>query len=440
MRSKKQDFGLKDRKIRVLVIAQYYPPDMGGAATRTYNAVKGLILNNAEVVIVAPFPHYPYGHVPREYKWKLLKIEYLENVKIIRTFILPLPSYKIAYRLMLFAIFAISSLFALPAVGEIDVIWAASPPVISALPAFVYKLVKRAPVVVNVDDLWPSDLYLYGLLEPRSMLAKLGEILAQRVYHKADAITVASPGYLLMLHKRYCIDSRKVEVVPIGVDTSKFRPCPPVSKVKKNFIIVYSGAFSVAYDFDQVLCAAKLLKNENVKFVLQGGGELLGYLKDKVKELNLKNVIVLNKQMSREEVAHFLCEADALIIPYSEKCFLHIPTKFYEYQAVGKPIIYIARGILALHPATRNSGLIVRPGDCIALAEAILHLKNDPQLAAKLSEAGRKYVEKAATIETIGKILLSFFNAVTLAHMHQIDSKEQNNNILEKLLNDLLQR
>ncbi|TDA37062.1 MAG: hypothetical protein DSO07_12970, partial [Thermoproteota archaeon] len=300
MRSKKQDFGLKDRKIRVLVIAQYYPPDMGGAATRTYNAVKGLILNNAEVVIVAPFPHYPYGHVPREYKWKLLKIEYLENVKIIRTFILPLPSYKIAYRLMLFAIFAISSLFALPAVGEIDVIWAASPPVISALPAFVYKLVKRAPVVVNVDDLWPSDLYLYGLLEPRSMLAKLGEILAQRVYHKADAITVASPGYLLMLHKRYCIDSRKVEVVPIGVDTSKFRPCPPVSKVKKNFIIVYSGAFSVAYDFDQVLCAAKLLKNENVKFVLQGGGELLGYLKDKVKELNLKNVIVLNKQMSRE--------------------------------------------------------------------------------------------------------------------------------------------
>jgi len=41
------------------------------------------------------------------------------------------------------------------------------------------------------------------------------------------------------------------------------------------FKVLYSGAFSVAYDFDQVLLAAKLLENvKDVEFILQGGGEL----------------------------------------------------------------------------------------------------------------------------------------------------------------------
>jgi len=45
--------------LRVLILAEYFPPDMGGGATRAYNVARGLVLNGCEVTVVAAFPHYP---------------------------------------------------------------------------------------------------------------------------------------------------------------------------------------------------------------------------------------------------------------------------------------------------------------------------------------------------------------------------------------------
>ena len=56
--------------LKVLIIAQYFPPDMGGGATRAYNVAKGLKLNGCEVTVVTAFPHYPSGNVPERYRWK----------------------------------------------------------------------------------------------------------------------------------------------------------------------------------------------------------------------------------------------------------------------------------------------------------------------------------------------------------------------------------
>ena len=63
-------------RLNVLVLAQYFPPDMGGGSTRASNVVKGLLSKGCEVKVVAAFPHYPHGNVrARIYvdsKWKLI--------------------------------------------------------------------------------------------------------------------------------------------------------------------------------------------------------------------------------------------------------------------------------------------------------------------------------------------------------------------------------
>ena len=235
------------RPLRVLVVAQYYPPDMGGGATRAYNVVKGITFHGARVVVVAAFPHYPHGNIPEEYRWSPLKIEWREGVKIIRTFVPPLPSKGLAYRLILAICFVISSLLALPAVGRMDVVWAANPNIISFFPALVYGLVKRAPVVLNVDDLWPEDIYSLNLLKPRSFLAKIAETMARIAYHKASILTPISPGYISVVCGKYGVDPEKVKVVRGGVDVNKFRYRPYSTKKRNDkFIVLYSGAFSVA--------------------------------------------------------------------------------------------------------------------------------------------------------------------------------------------------
>ena len=411
--------------MRVLVISQLFPPDMGGGATRAYNVVKGLTLNGCDVTVIASFPHYPYGKIPEKYRWKPIVVEWMNGFRVIRTLMLPIPSQGLGKRILIFAVFTISSLFALPIIGKIDVIWAANPNIISVFPSIIYAIIKRCPIVQNADDLWPEDLYELGLLNEKSPLAKLAELLAKISYKISKAITPISPGYIKMICEKYSINPNKVYVIRAGVDLNKFKAYPKADK-RNVFKVLYSGAFSVAYDFDQVLLAAKLLEDvKDVEFVLQGGGELAPYLKARVRELKLKNVKIVDNIMSREEVAKLLSEADALILPLRDfgRPYLGISSKLYEYQAAEKPIICCAEGQPAEHIKTTNSGIVVKPGDYKALAEAVIWLKKNPKLAWEMAENGRKYVEEEMCIEVIGSKMKEIFESISLSEIKGVSRR-----------------
>lgn len=392
-------------KLKVLIIAQYFPPDMGGSATRAYNVAKGLMLNGCEVTVIAAFPHYPYGDIPREYKYKAFTIEDFEGLRVIRTFVPPIASQGLVKRAIIFLSFIISSLFALPLIREIDVIWAANPNILSIIPAIFYSKTKKCPVALNVDDLWPEFLYVPSI-EQSSLITRIAYFMAKIAYSEAKAITPISPGYVEVICKRYDINGEKVHVVRAGVDLNNFTTISNSHRRNKNvFRVFYSGAFSVAYDFNQILLAAKKLEEaDGIEFVLQGGGELANYLKARIKELKLKNVKIIDKILSRSEVARLLSEADALILPLRNfgTPYLGISSKLYEYQAAGKPIICCADGQPAEYIKETRSGVVVKPEDYEALAEAILYLRENRDVAGRLGVRGRQYVENSLSIDKIG--------------------------------------
>ncbi|MEM4169413.1 MAG: glycosyltransferase family 4 protein [Thermoproteota archaeon] len=386
--------------MNVLILAQYFPPDLGGSATRAYNVAKGLSLNGCRVTVIAAFPHYPYGKIPKEYNWKPIKLEFMDNFKVIRTFMPPVRSRGFLRRLLLIGSFAFSALFALPFVGKIDVVWTTS-----WVPGLVYGKLKRKPVALNVDDLTLEDIVYLGLIRKNSFILKIAEWIYRFFYVKADVVTPISPGYIETLEGKYCVKPDRIRVVRCGVDLSKFGLNGPDSIDRDNFVILYSGAFSVGYDFDQVLLAAKRLESYNdIVFVLQGGGELAEYLKNKVVEFGLKNVVILDKILSRDEVANFLKGAEALLLPLKDygKPYLGFSSKLYEYQAVGKPIICCAVGQPADYIKDTGSGVVVKPGDFEGLAKAVLFLKQNPDAARKMGLSGRRYVEEHLSIQAIG--------------------------------------
>jgi glycosyltransferase involved in cell wall biosynthesis len=397
--------------MNVLIFSQIFPPDLGGSATRAYNVAKGLLAHNVNVTVIAGFPHYPMGNVPKHLRKKALAIEYFDGMKVIRTYMPPIPAKGFINRIILFISFMLSSLFPFFLVRRIDCIFASNPQVLSIYPALIYKFFHRCPVVLNVDDLWPEDI------EPEitrsSLIRRLGEVLAKIAYVMANAITPISPGYTNVIKGKYGIPESKIHVVRGGVDTSKFKPMS--SKNDGKFTVLYSGAFSVAYDFDQVLKAAKILeKYEDVEIILQGGGELLNYVKQRVAEMKLKNVKIIDKIFSREDVAKLMGEADALLLPLRDfgRPYLGISSKLYEYQAVGKPIICCADGQPAEYVKETKSGVVVKPGDYEAIAKAVFHLKNNPNLARELGDYGRRYVENNLSIEKIGEKIMVVFNKV----------------------------
>jgi glycosyltransferase involved in cell wall biosynthesis len=398
--------------MHVLILSQIFPPDMGGSATRAYNVAKGLVLNNVKVTVIASFPHYPTGNVPRHLRSKALSIDYMEGFKVIRTYVPPIAARGLANRVILFASFIISSILLIFLVRKINAIFASNPQVLAIFPALIYKIRHRCPIVLNVDDLWPEDPIDLGLIKS-NIFKKIARMITKIAYSMADAIAPISPGYVKVICERYGVSPSKVHVVRAGVDLRKFKAY--AKSDGDMFRVLYSGAFSVAYDFDQVLLAAKLLEDvKDVEFILQGGGELAPYLKARIKELKLRNVKIVDRILSRDEVAKLLSEANALILPLKDfgRPYLGISSKLYEYQAAGKPIICCADGQPAKYVEETRSGIVVKPGDYEALARAVLHLKNNPNSARELGSSGRRYVEDNLSIEGIGREMVAAFNKV----------------------------
>lgn len=396
--------------MHILIISQIFPPDMGGSSTRAYNVAKGLLLNGAEVTVVAGFPHYPTGNVPKNLRRKALSIEHIDGLQVIRTFVPPLPAKGLANRMILFAAFLISSLFPLLITRKVYAVFASNPQVLVIIPALAYRLMHRCPVVLNVDDLWPEDPVDIGAIRS-GFMKRIVKALAKVAYTMADAITPISPGYVKVISDNYRVPEGKIHVVRGGVDTSRFKPTS--NKDDGKFTVLYSGAFSVAYDFNQVIKAAKLLEQrEDIEIVLQGAGELMDSVKKSVEEMNVRNVRIIDKVLSRDEVAELLGQADALLLPLKDfgRPYLGISSKLYEYQAVGKPIICVAEGQPAEHVRETGSGIVVKPGDYKKLAEAIMLLKENRYMAEKLGVSGRRYVETNLSIEKIGREVINVFN------------------------------
>jgi glycosyltransferase involved in cell wall biosynthesis len=378
---------------------------MGGGATRAYNIAKGLALSGCEVTVVTAFPHYPSGNIPTKYHRHLMTIETDGNLKIIRTFVPPMASEGITKRIFLFLSFVCSSLSALPVAGKVDAVFASNPNIIAVIPSLIYKLLNHCPVVQNVDDLWPEALYDLGI-NNKSLIAKLGEFMARVSYRCSSVITPISPAYVNVLTRKYNVSSKKAVVLRAGVDLSIFPKKDILRSKNKKFRVLYIGAFSPAYDFDQIFNCARLLTSyQDIEFIIQGGGELASTLQSKINGTNKPtNLKVVEKIISRREVAGELVNADVLILPLNGigSIEMGISSKLYEYQAAGKPIICCSNGQPGRYVLDTNCGIVIKPGDYMAIAKAVLDLRANPDLNANLGTNGRKYVERELSIEVIG--------------------------------------
>jgi len=391
------------KDLNVLVIAQYYPPDMGGASTRVSNVVKGLLSKDCNITVVAAFPHYPQGNVPSVLRRKALTRERVGGINVIRVWIPTLPHNTIVNRVLLHLCFVVSSLFALPFVGKVDAIWAANPNLFCFYSALAYGFAKRKPIIRNVDDLWPEVFYEMGIVRSK-LIRLLLDFLAKVSYVLPAAVTPVSAGYKRRIVDKYRLSKKKVHVIEVGVDS--VRPLVSGSEERNQFVVMYSGILGLGYDFDVVLKAASILmENRDVVFVVRGVGELAPRLRRQIETLNLGNVRLNTSFLSKHDLSGLLSSADAFILPMASMSLVDegLPAKVFEYQAYGKPIVCVSNGEPARYIEATGSGLVVKPKEAYGFAKVITRLYRDREFACKLGWNGWKYVSENLTTERIGE-------------------------------------
>lgn len=171
----------------------------------------------------------------------------------------------------------------------------------------------------------------------------------------------------------------------------------------------FGGPVKVAYSISKEV--VKRGYSVAVRLVVQGAGELLGFMRDSVSRLKVKNVKIVDRILSRAEVAGLLGQADVLLLPLAgfDKPYRGMCSKLYEYQTVDKPIMCCAEGEPAKYIAKSNSGVVVKPEDSEGLAEALIYLHSNASAAQLMGANGRKYIEQGVTIVTIGSKVKALF-------------------------------
>ena len=397
--------------MNVLIIAQYFHPDFGGASKRAVNVAKALKMQGCNVVIVSAFPHYPSGNIPKKYRRKILVEEEFEGLKIIRTWVPKLPHSSNLKRVLIHFSFFLSSLFAITKVRKTDIIFASNASFFISFPAMAYKILLRRDYIRNVDDLWPEVWYDLGFAKSK-IIKKILDYISSRSYQKSIAVVPVSKGYVNTLITKYKLPPQKITVIEHGVDTSKFFKIKSDSEFKKNKIIMYSGALSQGYDFDIIFKCAKILESESIHFIIRGKGEMENKLKQSIKDYKLTNVELNTEFLPEEKLISLLNSADIFILPMSPvKGFdLGLPTKILEYQAIGKPIVCVSNEEPGKYIERTKSGLVNSSRNPEDVAKLIMSLVNDQKLAQQYGINGYNYVQDNLTLEKIGNKLMKIIH------------------------------
>lgn len=404
--------------MRVCIISQYFPPDASGASTRVSNAIKELLKRGHHVLVITAVPHYPYGRIPREYTKKAFFIEETNNLKVVRVWVPPLP-HEGAKRLIMYLSFSLSSLLALPYTRGTELVWAVSPNYFSALPGILYKLADKAPLVLDVVDIWPEALVNLHVVKSKLLtgILSLGAVLSYIISDEIITLNQSLKNEIL----KHQHNSAKVGIVENSVDINVFRPMrvEKPSFLLNKFVVMYSGNLGPVYDFDVTLQAAvRLQSSREILFVLRGSGESATSIRQRVYDLNLNNVLLLEDNLSNAQVATYLNYSDVLLLPMKKTNNSDIsqPLKLAEYLASGKPVICLASGETAKIVRESGGGIVVEPGDCAALAQTVLKLQREREIGDALGERGRLFAEKHYSLEIMGDKLETIFEDQVNSH------------------------
>lgn len=408
------------RPLHVLILAQYFPPDFGGASTRAYNAARGLVLQGCSVTVITSYPHYPQGIIPTEYRRKLYSRENMDGVRIIRTPIPAIPHSSNLRRILLHLSFMCSSLLGLFLVRKLDVIIAMNPNLFSVFPAFLYSLFFRKKIIRNVDDLWPEVFYDLGIIR-NTLARRILDAISSLSYRIPVTIVPVSNGYTSILTTKYNIPLERIAVIEHGVDVAKFSSSPKDLPKNARKVVLYSGAITKGYDFEVVVKAAKLVNDKNIHFIIRGTGDAAGEVKDLIAKHNVRNIELRVGVLPKDELISLLRSADIFLLPMSPAGIIDegLPTKILEYQAIGRPIVCISDGEAARFIKSSNTG-IVTSRDPKVLAETVATLAENEELASRLGENASAYVRTHLTLEKIG---MRFFQVISKAlgnHEQQI--------------------
>ena len=398
----------KPAAVRILLLTQWFDPE---PTFKGLVFARELVRQGFEVEVVTGFPNYPGGKVYPGYRIKLLQREVIDGVQVTRVPLYPNHDQSAIKRVLNYASFAASSLlYGLFMAKRADVIYAYHPPLTVGITASLIRLLRRIPVLYDIQDMWPDTLRVTGMLNNPKALGLVDHV-CRWVYNRADHIVVLSPGFKRLLQQRG-VPAAKTEVIYNWADEAALATStgqlPASFPGAERFRIVFAGNMGKAQALGAVLDAAALLqaRGSRVCFVMLGGGVEVGRLKEQAAQRQLGNMVFL-PPVPMAQVGAYLHGADALLVHLRKDPLFEItiPSKTQAYMTVGKPLLMAVNGDAADLVRQSGGGVLAESENVQSLAEAAEALASStPEALATMGQqAQRFYREHLALSVGVGR-------------------------------------
>ena len=384
--------------MRILILTQYYPPEIGAPQARLSELAAHFVNHGHSVSVLTAMPNYPLGKIYPGYGG-LLRKEHQGRLEIFHTFIYPTQKTTFVARIANYLSFACSSaVLGSFLLSRSDFLLVESPPLFTGLSGTWLSKLKRARLIFNVSDLWPESAVRLGILRSESLTCRLSAWLERFCYRHAWLITGQSKSILADIRERF--PDRATFHLSNGVDTKRFHFDRRTQKAREclngndKVVVLYAGLHGLAQGLDQVLEAAAALRQESgLQFVLIGDGPEKRALIDRARRLDLKNFLFLDPRPAKE-IPALVAAADIVLVPLKMYIPGAVPSKLYEAMASGRPVVLIAEGEAADIVREHQAGIVIEPGHIPSLVNAIRTLQTQPSLRRTLGENGRRGAEE----------------------------------------------
>lgn len=399
--------------MKVLIFTQYFWPETFGI-----NALSRQLQDSGiTVTVITGKPNYPEGKVYAGYSAWCTAREIYEGIEVLRV---PLVSRgrRSALRLALnYLSFVVSGLgFGswLLRGYRFDVVLVYAPsPILQALPAIWLAWLKRAPLVLWVQDLWPESLAATGFVKNRLVLSLVARVV-RFIYRHTDRLLIPSEGFRAPI-EALVDDPQKIHYYPNAwVDEAAGMVPDTVvdalaARIAAGFSLVFAGNLGTAQALDTIVDAAERLQREgsNIRVFLIGSGSLSGWLASEIERRGLVNVEIPGR-FPAAAMPHLYAAASALLVSLRDEPIfaLTIPSKVQGYLAAGRPVVAALNGEGARVIVEAGAGFVCPAGDAKELAAAISRLATlDENVRSEMGKNARQYAVERFSLDRLANQL-----------------------------------
>lgn len=388
--------------MRILILTQYYPPEIGAPQNRLHELAVRLKAYGAHIEVLTALPNYPQMEIQEAYRNGRNREELIDGIAVHRSWIYISRSKGIIARLLNYFSFVWSSYWRGRKLKQFDFLLVESPPLFLGYSAMALAKKLSAKLIFNVSDLWPESAEKLGIVNNKTML-NMAYRLEAKCYQKAALITGQTQGITNDITTRFA--HKAVYWLPNGVNIDFYNPDnfeAGAFRHKNGFseadiLFFYGGIIGYAQGLEVILHAAHEVRNiPSLKFIIQGVGPEKSKLLQLHKDLKLTNVYFLDP-VPKTQMPSVLKDIDVALVPLKKLAIFEgaIPSKVFEALSMEVPLLLGVDGEARQHfIENAKAGWYFEPENVRALVEVLLELAANTNAIEVAGRNGRAYVSK----------------------------------------------